>query len=83
MNKEQIEQLDKISNELFKTDYKYIGLDVCKVQVLEKYLEVSELLYTEEQVRQVYRIAASDTHKALLPELEDEAINYIQSLKQD
>ena len=44
--------------------------------------KASELLYTEEQVRQVYRIAASDTHKALLPELEDEAIQYIQSLKQ-
>lgn len=35
----QIPAIDKISNELFKTDYKYLSLDVCKTAVLEELLK--------------------------------------------
>jgi hypothetical protein len=33
-----IEQLNKISYSLFKTDYKYLALDHCKVVVLEEFI---------------------------------------------
>ena len=81
MNKEQIEQLAVglyPIQRLLGSDYNFPH----RKKFIKALQKASELLYTEEQVRQVYRIAASDTHKALLPELEDEAIQYIQSLKQ-
>jgi len=33
------EELNKISYAKYKTDYKYIGLDSCKVDILETYLQ--------------------------------------------
>ena len=33
------EEINKISNAKYKTDYKYIGLDSCKVDILETYIQ--------------------------------------------
>lgn len=51
------DDIDEIAYRRFKTDYKYIGLDVCKVQVLEEYIaslgQPDELSKAQARIREL------------------------------
>jgi hypothetical protein len=63
--------LDDISFKMFKTDYQYIGLDVCKVAVLEEYIKK----ISEDQSVLIDALKSSDDLRQALNHLEGD-VNY-------